>query len=77
MTAGTLGGTPKEDNQFYGYVHYSVYCMAQQFGEAKMIQFADLALRKNRPEDEAAQQAFGKPFDTVDTTCNRWIKSRA
>jgi hypothetical protein len=76
MTAGTLGGTLKEDNQFYGYVHYSVYCMAQQYGEAKMIQFADLMLRKGRPEDEASQQAFGKPFDDVDSGCVRWIKTK-
>ncbi|MEV6305062.1 hypothetical protein AB0M02_37010 [Actinoplanes sp. NPDC051861] len=60
----------------YAMGHYASACMAAQYGEAKLMSFADLVLRKGIKPAEASPQAFGKPFKTVDKACLSWIKSR-
>ncbi|MBG0565311.1 hypothetical protein [Actinoplanes aureus] len=60
----------------YAMGHYASACMATKYGEPKLMRFADLVLRKGRKPAEAAPEAFGQPFKTVDKACLSWIKSR-
>lgn len=61
---------------FYGLGHFAADCMAERYGERKLFVFVRLALRQDRSYDQAAREAFGKPFATVDKSCITWIKKR-
>lgn len=67
----------REGDAFYGLGHFAVDCLAQTYGERKMFDFVRLALRQDNTYDQASQEAFGKPFKTVDKGCLRWIRKRA
>ena len=60
----------------YATGHYAAGCMAEKFGEAKMLDFADRVLRYGEELDPASRAVFGKPFTTVDNECVNWIKKR-
>ena len=62
---------------FYGLSHLAVDCMAQKYGEAKLFAFVRLVLTEDNELDQAARDAYGVPFPTVDKTCVPWIKQQA
>lgn len=61
---------------FYGLSHLAVDCMARQYGEAKMFTFVRLVLSEDNDLDQAARDAYGKPFKTVDKACVAWIRKQ-
>lgn len=62
--------------QLYATGHFAAGCMAEQFGEPKMLNFVQLVLGEGLDLDAAAQVALGKPFKTVDKACVSWIKKQ-
>ncbi|GLW32171.1 hypothetical protein Areg01_51100 [Actinoplanes regularis] len=63
-------------NTLYAMGHYATACMADKFGERKLMRFTDLVLRQAKKPDEASRSAYGKPFATVDRDCLSWIRKR-
>jgi hypothetical protein len=61
---------------FYGLSHLAVDCMAHKYGEAKLLTFVRLVLTEDNELDQAARDAYGVPFKTVDRTCMAWIKKQ-
>lgn len=72
----SIEGVGDDDSAFYGYAHFTLDCFAQLYGQDKMVKFAKLVLRQQRSHDDAAKEAFGKPFDTVDADCVAWIRKQ-
>ena len=62
---------------FYGLGHFAVDCMATKFGQRKMFEFVKLTLREGYGYEQASQEAYGKPFSSVDKACVSWIKAEA
>jgi hypothetical protein len=62
---------------FYGLGHFAVDCMATKFGQRKMFDFIKLTLREGYGLDQASEEAYGKPFKTVDKSCVSWIRATA
>ncbi|HWS37350.1 MAG TPA: hypothetical protein VN408_32055, partial [Actinoplanes sp.] len=62
--------------RLYATGHFAVGCMAEKYGEAKMLDFVALVLREGMERDGAAQVTFRKPFKTVDKACVKWIKQK-
>lgn len=80
----TLAAKPLADNAgaqagdaFYGLGHFAVDCLATKYGQRKLFDFVKYTLREGYGYDQASQEAFGKPFSTVDKGCVSWIKSQA
>jgi hypothetical protein len=64
--------------RFYGLGHFAVECLATKYGETKAMDFVRLKLRDESNDlDDAAQQAFGTPFKTVDKGCVSWMKQHS
>jgi hypothetical protein len=61
---------------FYGLSHFAVDCMARQYGETKLFTFVRLVLTEDNELDQAAQDAYGVSFKTVNKTCMAWIKKQ-
>jgi len=61
---------------FYGLSHLAVDCMAHQYGDEKLLAFVRSVLTEADELDEAARDAYGVPFKTVDKTCMAWIKKQ-
>jgi len=61
---------------FYGLSHLAVDCMAHQYGDVKLLKFVRLVLTDDNELDQAAHDAYGLPFKTVDKTCVGWIKKQ-
>jgi hypothetical protein len=51
-----------------------IACMADRYSEPRMIDFVKLTLRQSQSFDEASRAAFGRSFDSVNTTCVDWIR---
>jgi hypothetical protein len=73
--------TPLEDTAtdeqvaaLYGYGHLAVICMADRYGEDKMMRFVTRVARENSTYDDAARDAFGRPFADVSNTCTAYIR---
>ncbi|MEU4622389.1 hypothetical protein AB0G04_20780 [Actinoplanes sp. NPDC023801] len=60
----------------YATGHYAVGCMADRYGQARLLDFVKRVLQRGEELDPASRAAFGKPFTTVDKTCVTWIKQR-
>jgi hypothetical protein len=80
----TIAAKPLADNAgaqagdaFYGLGHFAVDCMAQKFGQRKLFEFIKLTLREGYGYEQASQEAYGKPFTTVDKSCVSWIRQEA
>jgi hypothetical protein len=52
-------------------------CMATRYGEARLFTFVRLVLTQDNGYDQAARDAYGVPFGTVDRACVAWIRQRA
>ncbi|WP_030441580.1 peptidase MA family metallohydrolase [Actinoplanes subtropicus] len=61
---------------FYGLSHLAVDCMAHQYGETKLFKFVRSVLTDGDELDQAALDAYGVPFRTVDKTCMAWIRKQ-
>jgi hypothetical protein len=59
---------------FYGLSHLATDCMAHRYGETKLFNFVRLVLTQDNSLDQAARDAYGVPFATVDKACVPWIK---
>jgi hypothetical protein len=68
---------PDASDAFYGMGHFAADCMARKYGQGALFEFVRLYLRENRDLDPASQEAFGKPFTTVDKACMAWIRDKA
>jgi hypothetical protein len=80
----TIAAKPLADNAsdqagdaFYGLGHFAADCMAQKFGQRKLFDFVKLTLRDGYGYEQASQEAYGKPFSTVDKACVSWIRAQA
>lgn len=63
-------------DRLYAMGHFAASCMADQYGERKLLAFVDRVLRRGETPDRAARAAYGKPFAAVDKACLKWIRSR-
>ena len=61
---------------FYGLSHFAVDCLAHKYGQVKMFDFVRLVLTQDNSYDQASQDAFGKDFNSVDSSCMQWIRSQ-
>ncbi|WP_250008889.1 hypothetical protein [Actinoplanes sp. M2I2] len=59
---------------FYGLSHLAADCMAVRYGDAKLFAFVRLVLTQDNDYDQAAREAYGVPFRTVDRACVTWIR---
>jgi hypothetical protein len=69
-----LKSSARAGDAFYGLSHLAVDCMAHKYGDAKLLEFVRLVLADGDSLEEAAHDAYGVPFKTVDKTCVAWIK---
>lgn len=72
--------TAKSDDltvaRLYSTGHFAAGCMAEKYGETKMLNFVQLVLGEGVAYDAASQAALGKPFKTVDKACVSWIRKQ-
>ena len=61
---------------FYGLSHFAVDCMAHKYGQTKLFNFVRLVLTEDNSYDQAARDAYGTGFATVDRGCVAWIRSQ-
>jgi hypothetical protein len=80
----TIAAKPLADNAgaqagdaFYGLGHFAADCMATKYGQRKLFDFVKYTLRDGYGYEQAAQEAYGKSFSSVDKGCVSWIKSQA
>ncbi|GAA1587444.1 hypothetical protein GCM10009828_009990 [Actinoplanes couchii] len=72
--------TEKSDDlavtRLYATGHFAVACMAEKYGEPKMLNFVQMVLHSGVERDAASQAVYGKPFAAVDKACVSWIKQK-
>jgi hypothetical protein len=61
---------------FYGLSHLAADCMARKYGDEKLFAFVRLVLTLDNDYDQAARDAYGVPFQTVDRACVKWIRQQ-
>lgn len=61
---------------FYGLSHLAVDCMAKKYGDVKLMTFVRLVLTKDNTYDQAAEEAYGVPFSTLDRACVKWVRGQ-
>ncbi|MEV6596326.1 hypothetical protein AB0M36_05590 [Actinoplanes sp. NPDC051346] len=66
-----------ESDAFYGLGHFAASCLAEKYGEKALFTFVRLYLREDSDLDRASEEAFSKPFKSVDNACLTWIRDRA
>ena len=78
IVARPLSGTSsaRAVDTFYGLGHFAADCMAQRYGERKLLTFVGLVLRHGVPYDQASRRAYGQPFAGVDRACLTWIRGQ-
>jgi hypothetical protein len=64
--------TSTEWGVFEGLGHFAVDCLADTYGEEKLLTFVTRVLREAHPQDEAAREVFGQSFAETDRACARW-----
>ena len=64
--------TPDQWGTFESLGHFAVDCLADTYGEEKLLTFVIRVLREARPQDDAAREVFGRPFTETDQACARW-----
>ncbi|MBO3740122.1 hypothetical protein [Actinoplanes flavus] len=74
------GLTEKSDeltvDTLYAHSHFAAACLADRYGERKLLDFAHLVLQRGQPVDTASRGAFGRPFAVVDKACVAWIRKK-
>lgn len=71
------GASNRAGDAFYGLSHYAADCMAKKYGERKLFTFVRLVLAEDNTYDQAAREAYGASFKTVDKFCVKWIRAQA
>jgi hypothetical protein len=66
----------RSGDAFYGLSHFAVDCMAHKYGQTKLFDFVRLVLTEDNSYDQAAHDAYGVGFGTVDSACRAWIRSQ-
>ena len=66
------GATNAEWAVFEALGHFAVDCLADTYGEEKLLTFTIRVLREGHPLDSAAREVFGRPFTEIDQACARW-----
>ncbi|WP_127508247.1 hypothetical protein [Actinoplanes solisilvae] len=61
---------------FYGLSHLAVDCMAKKYGDVKLMTFVRLVLTEDNSYDQAARDAYGVPFATLDRACVKWVRGQ-
>jgi hypothetical protein len=61
---------------FYGLSHLAVDCMADKYGDRKLFTFVRLVLTQDNEYDQAAKEAYGISFATLDRACVKWIRGQ-
>ena len=78
IVAGQLTGkaSARAVDAFYGLGHFAADCMAEKYGERRLLTFVDLVLRRNETNDDASRAAYGRSFASVDKACVTWIRAQ-
>jgi hypothetical protein len=63
--------------EFYAIAHTGVSCLAQRYGDDKLLAFVRAVFVEHRAYDAASTTAFGKPWATVDKDCVGYIRQVA
>lgn len=61
----------------YGVAYLSVICLANRFGDDRMLDFYARVVRQNGSLDQAAQTAFGQPWSKVNADCAAFVRQKA
>jgi hypothetical protein len=61
---------------YYGIAYLAVRRIADRYGEAKMLEFFDLAERKGMTLEQASTQALGADWGAVAADCAHYVRSR-
>ncbi|MEU4240103.1 hypothetical protein [Actinoplanes sp. NPDC026619] len=68
-------GSGREGDAYYGLSHLAVDCMAQKYGQDRMLRFTRQVLLHGETYEVAARDAYGTSFAKVDTACTSWIRA--
>ncbi|GGN60082.1 hypothetical protein GCM10010112_15930 [Actinoplanes lobatus] len=60
----------------YAHSHMAAACLADRYGERKLLDFAYRVLRDGKGVDVASRAAFGRSFTVVDKACVAWIRKK-
>jgi hypothetical protein len=60
----------------YGVGYYTTRCIADQYGQAKMLRFADAVLRGGRPAEAESGPILGVSWATVSKRCLAYTKQK-
>ncbi|GIF58480.1 hypothetical protein Air01nite_45750 [Asanoa iriomotensis] len=60
----------------YGLGYYATRCIADQYGHAKLMRFADVVLRGGRPSEVESQPILGAAWSTVTKRCLAYTKQK-
>ncbi|MEV4533355.1 hypothetical protein AB0J82_05930 [Asanoa sp. NPDC049518] len=60
----------------YGLAYYATRCIADQYGHAKMMRFADQVLRNGRPSEAESPVILGADWKTVGKRCLAYTKQK-
>ncbi|MEV0715991.1 hypothetical protein [Asanoa sp. NPDC050611] len=60
----------------YGLGYYATRCLADQYGHAKMLRFADQVLRGGRPSEAEAPTILGAEWSAVSKRCLAYTKQK-
>ncbi|WP_344511575.1 hypothetical protein [Dactylosporangium maewongense] len=71
------GTTSADVSGRYGVAYMAVNRMVERFGEAKMLEFFDLAARQGVALQDAAPKAYGVSWDDVATDCVKYVRNHA
>ncbi|GAB2570358.1 hypothetical protein Aab01nite_06180 [Paractinoplanes abujensis] len=70
------GAAARAGDAFYGLSHLAVDCMAKKYGDQRLFTFVRLVLTQDNELDQAARDAYGVPFTTVDRACVKWVRQQ-
>jgi len=59
---------------YYGVGFYATRCIADHYGEAKLLEFADMVLRGGRPSGAESGPILGIEWDALQKRCLRYTK---
>jgi hypothetical protein len=76
LVAPAESATVSDATGLYGVAYLAVRRLADRFGEAKMLEFFDLAERKGMTLEQASTQALGADWGAVAADCAHYVRSR-
>lgn len=70
-----LSSSTDEATGRYGVAFLAVRCLADRYGEDRMLGFFDAVVRRGGDPDRASSDAFGAPLDEVTTGCAAYVRA--